>query len=147
MSNALAGTVGQAADDDLVVRARKDRGAFATLYERYYPRVFRYCVRRLYVRDVAEDVVANVFVRIASHLPGFGGSTETDFRRWLFGIASNAVNAHLRQTKRRQELWEAATRNRSLARVADKAVAVDAILDWPTVYQAILELEPREQTS
>jgi RNA polymerase sigma-70 factor, ECF subfamily len=134
-------------DDDLVVRARSDRAAFAALYDRYYPRILRYCLRRLFVRDLAEDVVADVFLHVANYLPGFAGHTDADFRRWLFRIASNAVNAHVRQMRRRQELWRAAARSR--CRAADSAAAtlpnVEA-LDWPAVYQAILDLEPREQT-
>jgi RNA polymerase sigma factor (sigma-70 family) len=135
-------------DDDLVVRARADRAAFAVLYDRYYPPILRYCRRRLFVRDVAEDVVSEVFLHVASYLRGFDGSTEIDFRRWLFRIASNAVNAHLRQTSRRQELWEAAARSRRLPELerARAALPMFEALDWPAVYQAILEMEPREQT-
>jgi RNA polymerase sigma-70 factor (ECF subfamily) len=131
------------AEADLVVRARRDRSAFAVLYDRYYPQVLRYCLRRLFVRAVAEDVTSDVFLRVARHLPGFDGSTETDFRRWLFGIAGNAVNAYVRQTRRRAELAEAAARSRAAR--ASSAPAAE-LLDWPTVYQAILELEPRDQT-
>ena len=135
-------------DIALVVRARRDRAAFAVLYDRYYPRVMRYCLRRLFVRGVAEDVVSEVFLQIASHLPGFEGTTEADFRRWLFRIASNAINAHLRQARRRQELWEAAALSRRLpgAHAEVAAAATIELLDWPAVYRAILELEPREQT-
>lgn len=135
-------------DDDLVVRARSDRSAFAALFDRYYPRIMRYCLRRLFLRDVAEDVVADVFLHVASYLPGFEGTTDIDFRRWLFRIASNAVNAHLRQTRRRQELCEAARHSRRLenAERASAAMPMFEVLDWPAVYQAILELEPREQT-
>src|SRR5205823_4577261 len=113
-------------------------------YDRYYPRVMRYCLRRLYVREVAEDVVSDTFLQVAGHLPGFEGSTETDFRRWLFRIASNAVNAYLRQTRRRRELWEAAARGRR----APSGHGLPAVepLDWPAVYQAVLEFEPRDQT-
>ncbi len=134
-------------DDSLVVRARRDREAFAVLYNRYYPRVFRYCLRRLFIRDVAEDATSEIFLQVAAHLPSFAGTTETDFRRWAFRIAGNAVNAHLRQTRRRQELWEAAAQSRHLpARDSDASSATALeLLDWPAVYQAILELSDREQ--
>ena len=89
--------------DELVVRAKTDRAAFGLLYERYYPQVSKYCLRRLLVRAVAEDVLSDVFIQVASHLPTFGGKTDTDFRRWLFRIATNAINAHLRQSHRRRE--------------------------------------------
>jgi RNA polymerase sigma-70 factor (ECF subfamily) len=133
-------------DDELVVRARSDRAAFAALYDRYYPRILRYCVRRLFIREAAEDATSEVFLQVATHMPTFAGTTETDFRRWLFRIAGNAVSAQLRQTRRRQELWEAAARARRLPMVepTTAAGALD-LLDWPSLYQAILELEPREQ--
>ncbi|HLN31401.1 MAG TPA: RNA polymerase sigma factor [Gemmataceae bacterium] len=134
-------------DDDLVVRAKTERAAFGLLYDRYHLVVTRYCVRRLFDRTIAEDVVSDVFLTVASKLRTFPGQTETDFRRWLFRIATNAVNAHLRQSRRRRELWEAAARRRQEA--PDHAGAARPgweTLDWPAVYQAVLELDEREQT-
>src|SRR5262245_57089428 len=131
-------------DDDLVVSARRDRAAFGALYDRYYPRVVRYCPRRLFVRAVAEDVTSETFLHVAGHLPAFEGTTETDFRRWVFRIASNAVNAYVRQTRRRQELFEAAARGGRFA--AEHGLPAVEHLDWPAVYRAVLELDPRDQT-
>ena len=137
-----------AADDELVVRARTDRAAFGQLYDRYYPRVARYCLRRLFDRTVAEDTVSETFLQVAAHLREFAGRTETDFRRWLFRIATNAVNAHLRQSRRRQELWEAAARGRHGDRSSGShsSQAEHERLDWPAVYHALRELDEREQT-
>jgi RNA polymerase sigma-70 factor, ECF subfamily len=133
--------------DDLFVRAKTDRSAFGLLYDRYHPVVTRYCVRRLFDRAIAEDVVSDVFLKVASKLRAFPGQTETDFRRWLFRIATNAVNAHLRQSRRRQELWEAAARCRQANHGVSGATrpAWEA-LDWPLVYQAVLQLDERDQT-
>lgn len=131
-------------DDQLVVSARSDRAAFGTLYDRYYPRVMRYCLRRLFVREIAEDVVSETFLHVAEHLPAFEGTTESDFRRWVFRIASNAVNAYVRQTRRRQELFAAAARGGLLS--ADHGLPSVEHLDWPAVYRAVLDLDPRDQT-
>lgn len=131
------------ADDDLVVRARTDRASLGLLYDRYYPRVVHYCLRRLFDRSLAEDVTSEVFLHVAAHVHDFAGSTESDFRGWLFRIATNAVNAHLRQTRRRSELWQAAAVRGNLTK---QTVAHDFDrLDWPVVYQAICELDEREQ--
>lgn len=147
MSNELTECERPAAEDDLVVRARTDRSAFSVLYDRYYPRVARYCLRRLFDRTLAEDVVSDVFLKVASHIRGFTGRTETDFRRWLFRIATNAVNAHLRQSRRRQELWEAAARGRHWDHLGSSppSPADRDVLDWPAVYQALLEFDERDQ--
>jgi DNA-directed RNA polymerase specialized sigma24 family protein len=40
-------------NDELVARARTDRAALGALYDRYYPRVARYCLRRLFDRATA----------------------------------------------------------------------------------------------
>jgi RNA polymerase sigma-70 factor (ECF subfamily) len=136
------------ADDELVVRARTDRAAFGLLYDCFYPHVARYCLRRLFDRTRAEDVVSDVFLQVASLLGEFPGRTTTDFRRWLFRIATNAVNAHLRQARRRGELWDAAARSRHWERGGDShsSLAEHDQLDWPAVYQALLELDERDQT-
>ena len=87
-------------------------------------------------------------MQVTSHLPKFPGDTETDFRRWLFRIATNAVNSHLRQTRRRQELWDAAASRRQWKHgdLNHSSATEYDLLDWPTVYQALLELEERDQT-
>jgi len=132
-------------DDDLVVRAKTDRAAFGLLYDLYYPAVHRYCVRRLFDPTIAEDVVSDVFLAVASKLRVFPGRSETDFRRWLFRIATNAINAHLRQSQRRKELWQAVARSQQGDPGSQSPPAWEA-LDWPTVYQAVLQLEQRDQT-
>jgi RNA polymerase sigma-70 factor, ECF subfamily len=133
--------------DHLVLRARTDREAFGQLYDACYPDVFRYCFRRLFVRAVAEDVTADVFLSVASKMRQFEGTTEEDFRRWVFRIATNEANAYVRQTKRRRMLLESAARSGALAAAVDSQphqLDVET-LDWPVLYQAILSLKPRDQ--
>jgi RNA polymerase sigma-70 factor (ECF subfamily) len=132
--------------DDLVVRARTDREAFGQLYDAHYPGVFRYCFRRLFVRAVAEDVTADVFLRVASKMRQFRGSTEEDFRRWLFRIATNEINAYVRQAKRRRTLLESAVRSGRLAVAASSTPSDVEAMDWPALYRAILSLKLRWQT-
>jgi len=135
-------------EDELVMKAKTDRMAFGLLYDAYHPGVTRYCLRRLFDRNIAEDVVADVFLTVAAKIADFPGRTDKDFRCWLFRLATNAVNAHLRQTHRRKTLLEAAARDGRLC-ASDKASASPAawdMLDWPTVYQAIVNLEERDQS-
>jgi RNA polymerase sigma-70 factor, ECF subfamily len=126
--------------------AQMDRAAFATLYDRYYPRVVRYCTRRLFDRNAAEDVTSDVFLKVASNARTFPGKTESDFRRWLFRIATNAVNAYLRSALRRQRLLEQAAASGSLARNDDALVSPpEPFHDWVAVYQALMALAERDQ--
>jgi RNA polymerase sigma-70 factor (ECF subfamily) len=85
----------QAVDDDvrLMEAARVDRAAFAGVYERYLPRIYRYCLRRLGSRAEAEDATALVFTRALAGVSAYrGGSVAA----WLFRIAHNTVANELR---------------------------------------------------
>ena len=134
-------------DADLVVRARTDRVAFGRLYDMYYPRIFRHCLRRLFLRAVAEDVTSDVFLRVARQIRNFTGVSLDDFVRWVHAIATNEINGYLRQTQRRARLLEEAARRKAI-HVVDPATSSTSLasLDWPRVYEALLALKPRDQS-
>lgn len=133
--------------DDLVIAAKTDRLAFGRLFDEFYPLIFAYCLRRLVLRAVAEDVTSDVFLRVAGKLHDFTGTTTEDFRRWLFRIATNQINAHLRQSIRRRELLESAV---ALGRINSSAIAplIDSStqIDWQMLYSALGQLSEREQS-
>jgi RNA polymerase sigma-70 factor (ECF subfamily) len=137
-----------AENDSLVVRARTDRDAFGRLYDEYYPGILRYCLRRLFDRVVAEDVTSEVFLRIALKIRRFRGTTHDEFRRWLYRIATNEINAYLRKSRRRRALLEQAVEQKAIA--AEEGTGPDEDfydrLDWPVVYEAMMQLKPREQS-
>ena len=127
--------------DDLVLRARTDADALGRLYELYYERIFRFCVHRLFSKEAAEDVTSAVFLTVARQMPSFAGRGEADFRNWLYAIAANQANAHIRKTSRRKQLLaETAT---SMTTTATNCTDE---LDWPRLYSAILQLKPKHQT-
>ena len=71
-----------------VALARRDRAAFAPLYQAYLEPIYRYCYRRLGSREAAEDATSLVFERALRALPTF---RDGSFRAWLFAIAHNVV--------------------------------------------------------
>jgi RNA polymerase sigma-70 factor (ECF subfamily) len=77
----------------LIERAKRDRAAFAPLYERYADPIFRHCYRRLGNRADAEDATSLVFQRALANLKGFSGDSLPP---WLFTIANNVVADHYR---------------------------------------------------
>ena len=133
--------------DDLVKTARTDRTAFGELFDHFYPPIFAYCLRRLVVRAVAEDVASEAFLKVAARFQEFTGKCAEDFRRWLFRIATNEINAHLRQSIRRRELLEAAAEMGKInASVSAPLLADESPVDWQEVYEALGELTDREQS-
>lgn len=130
--------------DDLVRRVRSDRQAFAALYDQYYPKILRYCSRRLYSQSVGEDLTSDVFLTAAKKIDGFRGQSEGEFSQWLYTIATNRINEYLRSYARRKELLESAAQSQCIG--STETYDRTDHLDWPTVYEAILKLKPRDQT-
>lgn len=134
-------------EDDLLKLARTNRDAFGKLFDHFYPLIFAYCARRLVVRACAEDVASEVFLKVAHGIQDFPGLCVEDFRRWLFRIATNEINAHLRQSIRRRELLEAAAQmGRINASVTGPLLDDSLPLDWHEVYTALGSLTDREQS-
>ena len=136
-----------APEDETVKLARTDRDAFGELFDHFYPLIFAYCTRRLVVRASAEDVASEVFLKVAQGIRDFPGLCVEDFRRWLFRIATNEINAHLRQSIRRRELLEAAAQlGRINASVTGPLLEDTAPFDWQEMYEALGSLTDREQS-
>lgn len=82
-------------DDAVVVRAAQgDPAAFAPLYVRYHPRVYRYLRLRAATDDEAADLTQQVFLQALDALPRYR-ERGLPFAAWLFRIARNvATDAH-----------------------------------------------------
>jgi len=127
-------------NDNLVIRARTDSEALGRLYDRYYQRIYRFCLYRLFHRETAEDVTSLTFVTVAREIHGFNGKTEADFCNWLYGIAANCANSYIRKAVRRKKLFL-----KLPVQVAQKTNCSNQF-DWPRLYQAISGLKPKHQT-
>ena len=63
-------------DTSLVKAARHDLQAFAGMYRRYVPRVYRYLYSQVGNAVEAEDLTSQVFTAALEALPGLNGTTE-----------------------------------------------------------------------
>ncbi len=144
MVGAMAKVVERTEDDDLVLRARTQAHALGRLYELYYERIFRFCVHRLFNKEIAEDVTSTVFLEVARTIRSFKGRGEQDFQNWLYAIAANQANAYIRKTSRRKKLLETAAG--SMTASATESTDKSSGPDWPQLYTAILKLKPQHQT-
>jgi RNA polymerase sigma-70 factor (ECF subfamily) len=79
-------------DEEQVVAAarRGDHSAFAALYERHFPSVYRFAYFHTRSAVDAEDACADAFLRAIEHIDQFHGSAA-QFGGWLFRIARNAI--------------------------------------------------------
>ncbi len=144
MVGAMAKLFERTEENDLVQRAKTQAESLGRLYEMYYERIFRFCVYRLFNKEIAEDVTSAIFLNVARGIRGFKGRSEQDFRNWLYAIAANQANAYIRKTSRRKKLLAEAARSMIPATAGSANKSFEP--DWPRLYAAILRLKPRHQT-
>lgn len=88
-------------EEELINRAKLgDKTAISTLYEKHVDQIFRYIAYRVPEND-AEDITAEVFVRMVESLPKFE-YRGAPFEAWLYRIASARVADFHRKRGRRQ---------------------------------------------
>ncbi len=92
------------ADDALVAAAQADAAAFAAIYERYLPRVYRYLAAKAATPEEAADLTQAVFLKAFDGIGRFAPG-KAPFASWLFRIARNAA-IDARRRSRPAVPWE-----------------------------------------
>ena len=133
-----------------------DESAFTVLYERHFERVYHFAYARLRNRADAEEVTQETFVSVFRCVEGFAGRSA--LLSWIYGIAKNTINNHLRRTKAQEQRIERAeeelVRNAyrfeactpeehvSYRRCADAALrSLDSVSDWQAEVFALRHFE------
>jgi RNA polymerase sigma-70 factor (ECF subfamily) len=115
----------------VVRRARNgDDQAFAALYDIWVQPIYNFIFRRVKTRDTAQDLAADVFLRVWKNLPDLEISTEAKFRAWLYRIARNTVIDHYRTQETHTTLEE-------IAETPSEDFGVDIGLELSSRQQAI----------
>lgn len=92
-------TAFECSDDHLITRARSDPNAFAQLYDRYLPQVYRYLYAHAASAADAEDLTSQVFLTALEIFPRY--QHQGSFKAWLLGIASRKAADYCREYYRR----------------------------------------------
>jgi len=86
--------------DQLVLRATKgETEAFGAIYELWAEHIYRFIYLKIRDEDTADDITADVFMKVWKGVKTFKPKAETKFSTWLFAIARNAVIDYYRTTK------------------------------------------------
>src|SRR5918999_4177921 len=76
----------QVTDSELIGRvAARDREAFASLYKRYAPCVYRYLSSQIRQREIIEEALDDVMVVVWETASRFNGTSQLS--TWILGIA------------------------------------------------------------
>lgn len=87
------------ADIELVRRAADgDTEAFETLVNRHYTLVYRVAYKWCGLKENAEDITQEVFVKLGGKIKNFRG--DSDFKTWLYRVTVNACKDFFKKTSR-----------------------------------------------
>jgi RNA polymerase sigma-70 factor, ECF subfamily len=91
------------ADEELMLRVRNGDGEMlGVLFDRYRAPLFNFYARLMGDREVGEDLVQEVFLRILRYRQSY--QPGTPFRPWIYQIARNARMDHYRKSPRQAAL-------------------------------------------
>lgn len=86
-------------ESQLIAQAQAgDKAAVSVLYEAYAQPIFRYISYRVESDMIAEDLTAEVFLRMVQGLPRYRDS-GAPFGAWLYRIAATQIADHYRQQR------------------------------------------------
>ncbi len=85
-------------DRELVAGIRRgSQSDFNLLYDRYFQRVYGFAYKRLHHHADAEEVVQETFHAVFCGMDRYRG--QSSLLAWIYGIAKNTVNSHVRRAK------------------------------------------------
>lgn len=153
-------TANAEADEAALLRALRagESRAFDAIYARYRPRIFSFLLRLARRRDVAEDLLQETFMRLATHATSL--AEDTTLAAWLFTVARNLWRSHRRwrlldaERLRELGLWPGAAAPESplaLTEASDTERRLEAaLIALPETYREVLlliaveRLEPQQ---
>jgi RNA polymerase sigma-70 factor (ECF subfamily) len=137
-------TVGLPDERRMVDRAKSgDASAQGALFDFYWPKVVRSTSAHCGNQHDAEDLAADVFLRMVEAIGRFQWRDEIPFTAWLFRIAHNQVISHYRRSGRVTALIEDGINEP--AGSDDPEVEVEFQLALDEVYQAAAQLPKLQQ--
>ncbi len=98
MAGPKATEVDSRAERELVERVTAgDQAAFEVLYERYFPRVYRFVSRRLGNRADAEETAQETFINVLSSIESYRG--EAPFAAWVLGVTRRTLAGRFKKKR------------------------------------------------
>jgi len=98
---------------------------FHRLYERYFQRVYTFAYVRVRNHADAEEIAQETFTAVFRSIEAYRG--QSSLLSWLYGIAKNTVNNHLRRIKARESWLERAKPDLWVTRVGSVTTPEDEL--------------------
>jgi RNA polymerase sigma-70 factor (ECF subfamily) len=98
--------------EQIIIGCKKgDQGCFSRVVEIYAKRCFGYFYRLTGSREISEDLLSELFVKLVEKIGTYRGGS---FDGWIFAMASNIFYDHLRFKQRQTRLLDKQSRRLKL---------------------------------
>lgn len=132
-------------EDGYSARSPRKIPSLENVYHRLFPRIFSFVAYRVGRIQDTEDVVSDVFMRVAKALPKYKSRGQSSLDAWVFKIALNAVNDFYRKnshSKTTLNIDEIPQISSSIGRPEESLSRKER---FRRLYQLLSLLAPREQ--
>jgi len=75
-----------------------NEAGFEAMYREFFPKIYNYIFYRVLSREIAEDIVSAIFMKVARNAASFDAK-KASIQTWLFRIAKNALTDYYRARK------------------------------------------------
>lgn len=94
----LLGNMNLEKEKELIRKAKKDPKIFGELYDKYYPQIFGYILKRTADLEIAQDITSETFFKALKKLWQFRWQ-NISFSAWLYRIATNEIASYFRKKR------------------------------------------------
>jgi RNA polymerase sigma factor (sigma-70 family) len=131
------------AENTIILKAiKRDKDAFAHLYDAYVDLIYRYVYYRVASKPDAEDITQDVFFRAWRAIDKYK-ITQSPFKAWLIVIAQNLINNHYKANKKTRPLSD--TEIDEIESDENIAEATEAKIESVKIREAINRLKGDKQ--
>jgi RNA polymerase sigma-70 factor (ECF subfamily) len=85
-----------------------DPAAFGEIFDRFHPMIYAFCYRACLNATQAQDLAQETLIKVARSLHTYRGDSQ--FKSWIYQIASNTTRDWLRKKVREERLEEEVAR-------------------------------------
>lgn len=143
----------QELSDDALVELYQsgNHKAFEILFKRYKPKVYSYILSATKNRDLALDMLQEIFFKVIETLKKNSYQHQGKFANWLMRVTHNHMMDHFRSLTNHHEIAEVQTEDESLDIfdiIPDNTMRIDQVLSRKESHEQIrklLTLLPPEQ--
>ena len=133
-------------EETIITKAKNHPEVFASLYEKYFDRIYYYLYRQTDDEELAGDLCSQTFVNVLNNIKKYE-LRGVPFSAWLYKIASNEVRKHYRKSKGKKVFSIEEVRIKELMEESDEVwdedqinKLIDFMKDLPEDMLHVLEL-------